>query len=105
VVPEDRNGLAEKDTEPYFIYREYPLEELSFDCEVSGQREVRFTCEPRERSGYAYRYVKTITLADSSFTIRYAIENLGSKPLETDEYVHNFLRVGQRRMDASYSLS
>ena len=103
--PKIGTGWLRKDEEPYFFYTEYPLEELSFDCEVSGKSEVRFTCESGERNGYAYRYVKTITLADSSFTIRYAIENLGSKPLETDEYVHNFLCVGQsnqrRRPDRS----
>ena len=103
--PKIGTGWLRKDEEPYFFYTEYPLEELSFDCEVSGKREVRFTCESGERNGYAYRYVKTITLADSSFTIRYTLENLGSKPLETDEYVHNFLCLGQRRMDAGYSLS
>jgi hypothetical protein len=103
--PKIGTGWLRKDEEPYFFYTDYPLEELSFDCEVSGKSEVRFTCESGERNGYAYHYVKTITLADSSFTIRYAIENLGSKPLETDEYVHNFLCVGQRRMDAGYSLS
>ena len=103
--PKIGTGWLKKNTEPYFFYTEYPLEELSFDCQVSGTSEVRFICESGERNGYAYRYVKTITLADSSFTIRYVLENLGSKPLDTDEYVHNFLCVGQRRVDAGYSLS
>lgn len=103
--PKIGTGWLKKDAEPYFFYTEYPLEELSFDCQVSGTSEVRFICESGERNGYAYRYVKTITLTDSSFTIHYALENLGSKPLDTDEYVHNFLCVGQRRMDTGYSLS
>jgi len=103
--PKIGTGWLKKDAEPYFFYTEYPLEELSFDYQVSGKDEVRFICESGERNGYAYRYVKTITLADSSFTIHYALENLGSKPLDTDEYVHNFLCVGQRRVGAGYSLS
>ena len=103
--PKIGTGWLRKDGEPYFFYTEYPLEEVSFDCEISAKGEVRFTCESGERNGYAYRYVKTITLADSSFTIRYVLENLGSKPLDTDEYVHNFLCVGQRRLDTGYSLS
>ena len=103
--PKIGTGWLKKEAEPYFFYTEYLLEELSFDCEASSKSEVRFTCESGERNGYAYRYVKTITLEESSFTILYALENLGSKPLETDEYIHNFLCVGRRRMDIGYSLS
>ena len=103
--PKIGTGWLKKDEKPYLFSTEYPMEELSFDCEVSGKSEVRFTCESGERDGYAYRYMKKITLEDSGFTIRYDLENLGSKPLETDEYVHNFLCIGKRRMDVGYSLS
>ncbi len=103
--PKVGTGWLRKDDGPYSFDRRYPLEEVSFDCDVSGDSQVFFTCESGERNGYAYRYVKTITLTDLCFSIGYQIENLGSKPLDTDEYVHNFLCFGGRRMDVGYSLS
>lgn len=103
--PKIGTGWLRKDEKPYFFYTQYALEPLSFDCEVSGKTEALFTCDSGERNGYAYRYEKRISLEDSLFRIRYSLENTGAKTLETDEYVHNFLCIGRRRMDEGYSLS
>lgn len=103
--PKIGTGWLRKDEKPYFFYTQYPLEPLSFDCEITGKTGATFTCESGERNGYSYRYTKKISLEDSSFRVLYTLENTGSKPLETDEYVHNFLCIGGRRMDAGYSVS
>jgi hypothetical protein len=103
--PKIGTGWLKKDEKPYFFYTQYPLEPLSFECDAVGKTEASFVCESGERNGYAYRYVKRISLEDSTFRIRYELRNAGSKPIETDEYVHNFLCIGGRRMDEGYSLS
>ncbi len=103
--PKIGTGWLKKDENPYFFYTRYELEPLSFDCAVSGDASALFTCESGERNGYAYRYTKEILIEDSGFRIKYNLENTGTKPLATEEYVHNFLCVGNRRMNSGYSLS
>jgi hypothetical protein len=104
--PKIGTGWLRKDDKPYFFYNQYVLDPLSFSSDVSADRtRATFACESGERNGYAYRYVKKYSLEGASFRISYELENLGSKPIDTDEYVHNFLCVGGKRMDSGYSLS
>ncbi len=103
--PKIGTGWLRKDDKPYFFYTDYKLDRLSFECEASGQDGAVFHCESGERNGYAYSYDKRISMTDGGFVIRYTLKNLGSKPLATNEYVHNFLCFGSRRMDRGYTLS
>lgn len=102
--PKIGTGWLKKNEKPYFFYNQYELEPLSFSFERESDRVVRFSCASGERNGYSYSYDKTITLDESSFTISYRLENTGSKTLETDEYVHNFLCVAGRRIGPEYRL-
>jgi len=103
--PKIGTGWLKKDEKPYFFYTQYELEPLKFASLANGDTEAVFSCESGERNGYSYRYTKRITLAKAGFTIKYELENTGSKQLETEEYVHNFLCVGGKRMDRGYALS
>lgn len=103
--PKIGTGWLRKDQKPYFFYTKYELEPLKFDCETAGKTEATFSCDSGERNGYAYRYTKKISLEDSAFRVHYTLENCGTKTLSTDEYAHNFLCVGGRRIDEGYSLS
>jgi len=102
--PKIGTGWLQKNDKPYFFYDQYPLEKLSFGCEVSGSSAAIFACDSGERNGYAYRYAKTVALRPDGFSLSYSLENTGSKPLATDEYVHNFLCIAGRGMDSGYSL-
>ncbi len=103
--PKIGTGWLRKDAKPYFFYTQYELEPLAFECEVSGMTEASFFCDSGARNGYGYRYEKRIRLEGPTFAIDYSLTNIGDKPLETDEYVHNFLCVGRRRVDEGLSLS
>jgi len=103
--PKIGTGWLKKDDKPYFFYTGYELEPLRFDCEITPDSRVLFTCDSGERNGYGYRYTKEVVLEEAGFRIRYNLENTGSKTLATEEYVHNFLCVGGRRMDEGYSLA
>ena len=102
--PKIGTGWLKKDDKPYFFYTQYPLEPLKFASLANGDHEAVFSCESGNRNGYSYRYTKRIVLSDSGFSIGYELENTGSRQIETDEYVHNFLCVGEKRMDAGYAL-
>jgi hypothetical protein len=103
--PKIGTGWLKKDEKPYFFYTRYEMDPLRFAFDVNGKTEAVFFCESGERNGYAYRYTKKITLEETSFRIFYTLENCGEKKLESDEYVHNFLCIGNRRMDEGYSLA
>lgn len=50
--------------------------------------------------GYGYRYEKTVTLErDGALIIRHMLRNTGSKPIETQVYSHNFMRLGDHAVD------
>jgi hypothetical protein len=105
VFPKIGVGWLRRDDKPYFFYTQYPVEPIAFDCETIGKTGARFSCDSGVRNGWGYHYEKRITLEDSTVRILYTLENSGTKTIETDEYVHNFLCVGNRRMDEGYSLS
>ena len=84
--PKIGTGWLRKDDKPYFFYNQYELDPVSFSSDVSSDRtRATFTCESGERNGYAYRYVKKYSLDGASFRISYELENLGTKPIDTDK--------------------
>jgi hypothetical protein len=105
VFPKIGVGWLRRDDKPYFFYTQYPIEPIEFDVETSGKTGAVFSCDSLVRNGWGYRYVKRISLEDATVRIGYTLENTGSKAIETDEYVHNFLCFGNRRVDEGYSLS
>lgn len=102
--PKIGTGWLKKDDKPYFFYNDYELEPLTFEDGPDGSNAFSFFCDSGERNGYAYRYTKRIGLNGSGFTTRYTLENCGEKTIETDEYVHNFLCIGGKRMGPGYEL-
>jgi hypothetical protein len=43
-------------------------------------------------------------LFESSFVIRYSLQNTGEKTIKTDEYTHNFLAINNELMGSDYIL-
>jgi hypothetical protein len=68
---------------------------LDFSYKVitdKNQSKVIFTCNSGKVNGFAYLYTKEISLTENGFSTKYTLKNIGEKVLETDEYVHNFIR-------------
>ncbi|MEO3946002.1 hypothetical protein [Gorillibacterium sp. CAU 1737] len=98
-------GLLEKlDEDPYFFMRQYPIQPFAVRRE-GDERSVTFTVEPDEVNGYAARLEKTLTVEGNRLSIAYRLTNTGSQPIETDEYVHNFLRIGSYEAGPDYVLT
>jgi hypothetical protein len=45
------------------------------------------------QSGYGYFYRKTVSVSKNEMTITHRLRNTGSKPIDTNVYNHNFLRI------------
>ncbi len=102
--PKIGTGWLRKDEKPYFFYTQYVIDPIEFECDAQDRTRAVFHCDSGVRNGYGYSYTKEITLEDSSFRIKYTLENTGTKNLETEEYIHNFLCFAGKRMDAGYTL-
>ena len=96
LFPKIGTGWLKKNNVPYFFYTQYPIKPLDFDYAIT-QDKVFFLCNSGFCNGYAYEYTKVISLLENGFSTKYILKNTGEKTLETDEYVHNFLRLGKSK--------
>ena len=54
--------------------------------------------------GYAYRYYKTLRLKEDGFVIEHRLDNTGRKPINTDQFNHNFLVIDGTLTGAGFSV-
>ncbi|HOU14258.1 MAG TPA: hypothetical protein PKZ84_14220 [Anaerolineae bacterium] len=96
--------LARPDEQPYNFFRPYEIV-APFPIHVTTEAaRVTFIVEPVECRGYAVRVTKTVTVEGAGMTIAYALDNVGTKPIVTTEYVHNFVRVDEHAIGPAYRL-
>ena len=96
-------GLLKKEMETYAYINNYELK----PCEFSIKKEetaIQFECTSELVNGYSYILKKEIKLFENGFKINYYLKNIGDKPIETTEYNHNFLAIGNKPMDSEYIL-
>lgn len=96
-------GLLKKEDAAYQFIKNYKVEPAEFDIRTESNR-ITICCQSNSVNGYAYMLRKTIELNESSFTIRYHLENRGEKDIRTTEYVHNFLAVNRDLIGRNYLL-
>lgn len=102
--PKIGTGWLKRDDKPYSFFTQYPVEPVTTTFEKTDDSRVVFTSNSGVRNGWGWHYTKEIEVKENSFVIRYSLENIGSKVLETDEYVHNFLCINNQKIDSSYVL-
>ncbi len=101
--PKIGTGWLKKNPDPYFFYTQYEIDPITFDREITSDKAVYF-CKSGMRNGYGYEYTKRISLKENGFITEYTLINTGDKPLATDEYVHNFLQPGGKKIGRTVSL-
>jgi hypothetical protein len=59
---------------------------------------IEFAHELKGPSGYAYVYTKTVRLVKNKpeLVLEHTLHNSGKKPIETDQYNHNFFMIDQQ---------
>lgn len=87
-------GLLQKTAGDYFFAHPYRIQPLEFSVKAA-QEQLMISCKGPLTNGYAYTLAKTIQLTGHGFAIHYQLTNTGEKPIETDEYNHNFIRLGK----------
>lgn len=97
-------GLLVRDEKPYQFFKTYQLAK-KFPIRVDAKSDqVVFIVDPLEVRGYAIKTTKTISVIGRSLYINYHLENIGQKPVVTNEYCHNFVAVNNHPVGPGYSL-
>lgn len=80
---------------PYSSYVNYPILDGGQRSQNSGPDWIELTQKLECGSGYAYTYTKTIRFEKNEpvMTIEHRLVNTGKKPIDTQVYDHNFLRI------------
>ncbi|MCX7774402.1 MAG: hypothetical protein N2376_14985, partial [Clostridia bacterium] len=76
--------------EPYNFYKPYEVSPFEFEVETRPDSVV-FLAKPHACNGYAAQIRKEISVADNRMEVRYTLDNTGTKPIDTTEYLHNFV--------------
>lgn len=95
--------LTRPDAAEYAFFRDYPIQPYSLRVETSPGV-IRFEFAPLTCRGYAARLVKTVSVLGNSLSIDYALDNVGSLPIHTHEYCHNFLALNGHAVGPDYRL-
>ena len=87
-------GIIDKPEEINFNFRKsYKIVDHGKWTIDSGESWIRFTHEIDSEFGYAYKYIKAIELKSNGFIITHTLQNFGEKPIETDQFNHNFFMI------------
>lgn len=96
-------GLLKKESEVYNFTHPYQVRPARFEVDSKPEHLV-ITCIGPSSNGYSYQLLKAISLGDNGFRIDYHLKNTGEKPLETSEYVHNFIGFSRSAIGEDYLL-
>lgn len=100
--------LKRPDAERYNFFRPHEIVQ-AFPIQIDvSETEARFTVDPLDCRGYAVQLTKTLrvntSVDDRWLEIAYRLDNIGSKPIATNEYCHNFMGIDQQPIGPDYRL-
>lgn len=96
-------SLLKESHDAYDFFTPYKYEKFRFSVRTEKSRVV-ITCL-NDRGIYPFILKKDIEVTESGFKITYDLENKSELPIETTEYVHNFLSPGSRPLGRETILS
>ncbi|WP_054955259.1 hypothetical protein [Paenibacillus dakarensis] len=96
--------LTRIDEADYSFVSPYPNEPYHMEEKVTSEAAL-YKVHAQDCNGYAVEYSKTITVKGSRLIIEYHLHNTGVKPVETTEYVHNFMRIDQHPVGPDYEIT
>lgn len=96
-------GLLKKEHPDYEFFRPHEIEPAKFEVNSDG-KEIIIRCISKNHNGYAYELSKLIQLEEDGFSLKYELSNTGIKPIQTTEYGHNFMSLGNTLIDSNYEL-
>lgn len=96
-------GLLKKDEPQYLFSKTYEIKPAEFKVITETDR-ILISCKSDAINGYSYLLRKEIILHESSFAVKYYLQNTGEKDIVTNEYVHNFTAINNDLIGNNYIL-
>lgn len=96
--------LTRPDDAAYNFFRPYEIAHPFPILVESGPAQACFVVDPIDCRGYAARETKTVSVEGNCLQISYQLENVGSQPLITHEYCHNFVGIDRQPVGPDYTL-
>jgi hypothetical protein len=99
--------LTRTSDRPYHFGTVYPLVDPGVWKVKVGRRTITFMQRLRSRTGYSYDYTKVLELSSkgSTFSLRHTLRNVGTKPIETNVYDHDFFMLDAKPTGAGQSVT
>jgi hypothetical protein len=97
--------LVKPKEEKYRFWNNYAIKHPGTWGVVKRFSDVEFQQALLSKSGYGYRYTKTVAVDENRFSIRHELANTGTKPIDTDQYNHNFFNVDDDTIGPNYTLT
>jgi len=96
-------GLLKKENNQYDFKKDYEVKPSEFKI-ITESDKLLINCKSQANNGYSYLLKKEIELFETSFIIRYYLQNTGEKDIITNEYNHNFIAINKDLMGNNYLL-
>ncbi len=84
--------LTKPDDAPYAFFLPYKIEPFPVQIKLEADR-ITYDIEPLPCRGYEARLRKMVQLSGTALDIVYELENVGTHPIRTHEYNHNFIAI------------
>jgi hypothetical protein len=97
-------GLLKKNSNTYDFQHNYQIEPCDFTV-IAKSNSIVIQCVSKRVNGYSYVLEKEITLLEDSFIVNYLLKNTGKKTIQTTEYNHNFIAIGNDFIGDNYQLT
>jgi hypothetical protein len=66
---------------------------------------IHYSVEPIDCHGYAAHLEKKIFIQENTLSICYQLKNVGTQPIITEEYYHNFVNINGANLGPEYQIS
>lgn len=96
--------LMKENTKPYLFFENFKFTPVEREIRQGSETAITFTSLPQEVHGFAAAIEKTYTIIGNRLHIHYRLSNTGTRQLQTDEYVHNFLGINGSLIGPDYQL-
>jgi hypothetical protein len=96
--------LTRLDDRPYSFSRPYPIRPFTRSVEQADGSVTLWT-DPLDCRGWSMRLSRTLRVAGNCLWLESRVENVGRRPLFTDEYCHNFVAPGLHAIAPGLTLS
>lgn len=97
--------LVKEDQRPYNFFKQYQLRPALHEVFQASDDQLTIESRITSERGYSCVLLKKFTLSDTTFSIRYSLENTGSQVIETEEYGHNFVCINNQPVNSDYQLT